>query len=42
MVKAYQKSDTLWAKKGYEVGFEQLIVNDNVPKLEPDQCRRKF
>ena len=34
MVKAYQKSDTLWAKKGYEVGFEQLIVNDTVPKLE--------
>ena len=34
MVKAYQKSDTLWAKKGYEIGFEQLIVNDIVPKLE--------
>ena len=42
MVKAYQKSDTLWAKKGYEVGFEQLIVNDNVPKLEPVNADGSF
>lgn len=34
MVRAYQKNDTLWAKKGYEVGFEQIIVNDTVPKIE--------
>ena len=42
MVKAYQKSDTLWAKKGYEVGFEQLIVNDTVPKLEPVNADGSF
>lgn len=34
MIKAYQKNDTPWAEKGYEVGFEQLIINDTVPKLE--------
>ncbi len=34
MVKAYQKNDTLWAEKGYEVGFEQIIINDAVPKIE--------
>lgn len=28
MVKAYLKKDTPWAKKGYEIGFEQLIIND--------------
>ncbi|MCH5209591.1 MAG: beta-galactosidase [Oscillospiraceae bacterium] len=33
MIKAYQKNDTPWAKKGYEVGFEQLIINDPVPAL---------
>ena len=42
MVKAYQKSDTLWAKKGYEVGFEQLIVNDTVLKLEPVNADGSF
>lgn len=34
MIRAYQKRGTMWAKKGYEVGFEQLIINDTVPKLE--------
>ncbi len=34
MIKAYQKTDEEWAKKGYEVGFEQLIINDTVPALE--------
>ncbi len=33
MIKAYYKHDTAWAKKGYEAGFEQLIINDTVPKL---------
>lgn len=35
MIKAYLKNDTLWAKKGHEVGFEQIIINDTVSKL-PD------
>ncbi|MBQ8301820.1 MAG: beta-galactosidase, partial [Clostridia bacterium] len=34
MIKAYQKTDEEWAKKGYEVGFEQLIINDTVPALK--------
>lgn len=34
MIKAYQKNDTPWAKKGYEVGFEQIVVNDPVEKLQ--------
>ncbi len=34
MIRAYQKKDTPWAKKGYEVGFEQLIINDPVEKLQ--------
>ena len=29
-------------EKGYEVGFEQLIVNDNVPKLEPVNADGSF
>lgn len=35
MIKAYQKSNEPWADKGYEVGFEQLIINDKIPKLLP-------
>lgn len=35
MIRAYQKNDTPWAEKGYEVGFEQIIINDTIPKLEP-------
>ncbi len=34
MIKAYQKNNTPWADKGYEVGFEQIIVNDTVKALE--------
>lgn len=33
MIKAYYKHDTAWAEKGYEAGFEQLIINDTVPRL---------
>ena len=33
MVRAYLKNDTPWAQKGYEVGFEQIIITDTVPKL---------
>jgi beta-galactosidase len=33
MIKAYYKKDMPWAKKGYEVGFEQFIINDNIPEL---------
>ncbi len=34
MFRAYQKSDEPWADKGYEVGFEQLVINDTVKLLE--------
>lgn len=34
MIRAYLKNDTPWAEKGYEVGFEQIIINDTIPKLE--------
>ncbi|MCC8160569.1 MAG: beta-galactosidase [Oscillospiraceae bacterium] len=34
MIKAYLKNNERWADKGYEVGFEQLIIKDTVPKLE--------
>lgn len=34
MIRAYYKKDMPWAEKGYEAGFEQLIINDTVPKLE--------
>ncbi|MCD8180258.1 MAG: beta-galactosidase, partial [Firmicutes bacterium] len=34
MIRAYQKNNERWADKGYEVGFEQLIIKDTVPKLE--------
>lgn len=33
MIKAYLKNDEPWAKKGYEIGFEQLVINDTVPAL---------
>lgn len=33
MIKAYLKNDEPWAKKGYEMGFEQLVINDTVPAL---------
>ena len=34
MVRAFLKNDTPWAEKGYEVGFEQIVINDSVPKLK--------
>ena len=34
MVRAFLKNDTPWADKGYEVGFEQIVINDTVPNLE--------
>lgn len=33
MIKAFLKTDTPYAEKGYEVGFEQIIINDTVPAL---------
>ena len=34
MVRAFLKNDTPWAEKGYEVGFEQIVINDSVHKLK--------
>lgn len=33
MIRAYQKTESPWAKKGYEVGFEQIVINDTISKL---------
>ena len=33
MIKAYQKTREPWADKGYEIGFEQLVIKDTVAKL---------
>ncbi len=34
MIKAYQRTNEPWADKGYEIGFEQLVINDTVEKLK--------
>ncbi|MBR0088306.1 MAG: beta-galactosidase, partial [Clostridia bacterium] len=32
--RAFLKNDTPWADNGYEVGFEQIVINDTVPMPE--------
>lgn len=38
IVRAYLKHDTMWAEKGYEVGFEQIILSDTFELEERDVC----